>query len=493
MEEITICGYKLSENALNYLSEGLESNKSIRKLSLVQGVLSGSKAFVTFLSAVQESALEEVSLAGNELNDDCGAYIACLLESNFPLRGLVLDDNKFKDFSFALSLAKNKSLLSFEINNNPLDFTNVVSLLEMLTINKSLEHLGVSGTGSKAPAPIKENPSGLLTINEALTLKLANILRYSSLTSISIDLDPECSMQLKELEISISKHNRTLINLSSPLINWNSVSGILYNIQRALKANLWLNDRTQEIPQDIEDLIVAKLGRKETVQSESFKSSPSKISPNKTPHKVVNRKDSTESKNSDTTIVENKNIKEMSFGKSAISKYLKKDDSLNKFIQGISGKMSELEEKFNLYTSKTDSYMERIEQQISESRRGEDLTALASSVKEIQAKLDQIETEKMSQKNVVEEYIQKLEALKFKESEASSKRSSRRLRAQKFEKESFDSSRGRVFNDTQQSIQSDDVKGRICNLEQKIQRIETDSMKINKFGQKLKGTMVLDI
>lgn len=492
MEEITISGFNLSENALNCLAEGLESNKSLRRLNLVQGVLNGSKSFVGFLNAVQESALEELSLAGNGLNDDFGAYIACLVESNYPLRGLTLDDNRFKDFSFALSLAKNKSLLSFEISNNPLEFTNIVSLLEMLTINKTLQHLGIAGTNSKAPAPIKENPSGLLTINEALTLKLANILRYSSIPSISIDIDPDCAMQLKELEISITKHNRSLIYLASPLINWNQSTGVLSSILRALKANLWLSDRSQEMPQDIEDLVCSKLGRKDQVQNDSFKVSPNKISPNKTPHKTIVRKDSLESKNSDTTIVENKNIKEMSFGKSAISKYLKKDDSLSKFLHGINGKMNELEEKFNLYTNKTDSYMERMEQQISGSRRGEDLSALACSVKEIQLKLEQIEIEKGSQKNIIEEYIQKLEALKFKESEISSRRSSRRLRAQKLEKDSFDSNRVRSFNDTEQSIQSESIRGRICNLEQKIHKIETNSDKIDKFDQRLKGTMVFD-
>jgi hypothetical protein len=340
---------------------------------------------------------------------------------------------------------------------------------------------------NRSPAPIKENPSGLLNINEAVTIKLANVLRYSYIASVDIDIDPTCIMQLKELEISISKHNRTLVHLSSPLINWNNSSPVIQGIQKALKANSWLSDRTQEIPEDLEDLISAKLGRG---TNESFRTSP-----NKTPHKTMTRKDSWESKTSDTTIVENKNIKEMSFGKSAISKYLKKDDSLSKFLTGISGKMNDLEEKFNLYTNKTDIYMERIEQQITASRRGEDLAGLTHSIQEIQNKLERLESDKSNQQNVVEDYIKKLEALKFKEpNQPSSRRSSRRLRSQqrveKSMENSFESSKIQGFNDTEQSINSDSIRGRINHLEQKIQKLENDSEKVDKFGQKLKSTMV---
>lgn len=365
-------------------------------------------------------------------------------------------------------------------------------MLEMLTINKTLQHLGLAGMASKAPAPIKENPSGLLNINEAVTIKLANVLRYSYIASIDIDLDPTCLMQLKELEISISKHNRTLVKLTSALINWNNNNLSLNGILKALKANVWLSDRTQEIPAELEDLISVKLGRKGE-NNESFKSSP-----NKTPHKTLNRKDSWESKNSETTIVENKNIKEMSFGKSAISKYLKKDDSLSKFLHNINGKMNDIEEKFNNYSSKTDLYMEKLEQQISASKRGEDLTTITQSIQDIQSKLEKFESEKSAQHNVVDEYIKKLESLKFKEpSEPSSKRSSRRLRSslrqEKSFTDTFESNRIKDFGDTGNSINSDSLRGRILNLEQKIQKLENDSEKINKVDQKLRSTIVRNI
>ena len=89
----------------------------------------------------------------------------------------------------------------------------------MLTINKTLQYIGLKGISFKGPAPIKENPSGLLNIDEAITLKLANILRYSNICCIAIDLNSNVALQLKELEITITKHNKTLMKIDSSLIN----------------------------------------------------------------------------------------------------------------------------------------------------------------------------------------------------------------------------------------------------------------------------------
>lgn len=441
-----------------------------------------SKSFIVFLSSIQESeSLESLDLSCNYLDDDSGAYISCLIESSYPLLSLNLNYNRFKDFSFALPLSKNKSLVSFEISHNPLEYMNLMSMLEMLAVNKTLQHIGLAGMASNAPAPIKENHSGFLNINESLTIKLANILRYSNISSINIDLDPTCLMQLKDLEISMTKHNQTLTKLTSALINWNNLNPTLANINKALKANTWLNDRTQEIPSDLEDLISCKLEK----DQENIKSL-------KTPQKPLRRNDSFGSKNSETTIIQNKNTKLLSFNNSSKSSSLKQELSPVKIFQTISQKMSNFEKNFNNYSIKTDSFIEKLEQQLSSSNRV-NLTSITNSIQQIQNKLEKLEAEKSANNSVVNEYIKKLESLKLKQpSVPSSKRSSTRVLSCQRQEKSFGDTfdRSKDLEDTEGPNNPNALKGKIEKLEKKIKRLENDSEKMSKFDQKLRSTIV---
>ena len=477
------------------LAEGIEINKFLTKLTLSRLSIGYSKSFVLLISAIQENpTLEYLDLSENIINDDAGSFISCLIESNSSLKILKLDHNKIKDFSFALSLTKNKSLVHFSICYNPLEFVNMISLLEMLTINKYLQCLEVAGIVFKGPAPIKENPSGFLNTNEAIILKLANVLRYSNVVCICIDIDPDSQLQLKELEITIVKHNRTLVKLESALINWTQVSGNLLGIYRGLKANQWLCDRNTHVTKDIQEIINLKTSHK---KNESLNSSAdgSKYSQMHTPIKVmqdfkISRKNSFESKNSDATVIENKLIKEMSFGKSTLSKYLKEDDSFVKYLQNINDKIFNLEQNFSTYVNKTDSYMERIESKIQESQRSEEIASMSVILKDIQSRLDKFEADKTAQSGIVEDYIQKLESLKFsKDSLQSSRRSSRRLRPSK--KNSEEALELKSFEGTQ-SVCSDSLEGKIVNIDERLQKLEKDSYKVKKVKQRLKGTNVIN-
>lgn len=493
--ELCITQIPISEIALQYLSEGIEQNNIISKIALTHLSLSYSRSFVSLIAALQECiSLECLDFSNNLLNDDTGSFISELIRvpKDSSLRLLILDFNKFKDFSFAVSLAKNKSLLHFSINHNPLEFVNIVSLLEMLALNKTLQHLGVKGMNYKGPAPIKENPSGLLSSQEAITLKLTNVLRYSYICSISIDLDPSTTMQLRELETILTKHNRTLMKIESPLINWAVTSGPLLGIYKGLKANIWLSDRNTEMPNDLEDVINMKLVNK---RNSSISSTDNLRSPLRSAKKIpISRKDSVESRNSDSTVMEGKSIKEMSFGKSALSKHFKEDDTFMKCLQSMNSKIMGLEEKFLTYTTKTDSYLEKVEAQVSSSKRSDDMDSVSKALKDIQSRLDKFEKDKASQNEVVDGYIQKLQSLQFyMEALESSRRSSRRLRPQKkLVKDSIEFNELRSFEGTEQSLQSDH-KDRVMKLEERIQKIEQDSNKLNKVRQKLKGTMVKTI
>lgn len=489
LTDLLISSKSISELSLSFLAEGIENNKNLKKLTLSKLSLTYSKSFVSLITAIQESTtLEHLDLSENLLNDDTGSFISCLIESNTQLKYLNLEQNRFKDFSFALGLTKNKSLSYFSISQNPLDFVNITSLLEMLTINRSLQYLGIKGISFKGPAPIKENPSGLLNMNEAIVLKLANVLRYSQIVSIGVDLDQSAKIQLRELETTITKHNRTLMKIDAGLINWTQTTGPLLGIYRGLKANQWLFDRTTEIPKEIEDIIRIKTSQKKTdPESHRHSFSPVKaFSDNK-----GLQRDSWESKTSDTTIVETKAIKEMSFGKSALNKLLREDDSLAKYLKSMNEKIQNIEQNFTSYTVKTDLHMEKIESLVNNSRRSEDISGISTVLKDIQSRFDKFEKDKQAHELVIEDYIQRLESLRFsKDPLSSSQRSSKRLRPQSVKgqvkvKESIDLQGLQSYEGTELSIASEGPRADL--LEDRVQRLECRS---DKFKHKLRGTMV---
>ena len=524
--ELSITSKVLSENSLHFLAEGIENNKNLRKLTLSMLSLSYSKGFVSLVSGIQENpTIEYLDLSKNSLTDDTGSFISCIIESTSQLKLLILDENRIKDFSFAQSLSKNRSLLHFSLNFNPLDFVNMVSLLEMLTLNRSLQYLGLKGISFKGPAPIKENPSGLLNMDEAIALKLANVLRYSYIYAIGIDLNQESNLQLREIENSIIKHNRSLMKIDSSLINWNQINGPLLGIYRGLRANQWMSERTTEVPRDLEEIINIKLSHKRTDSlnnsAEDYKAHAG-LSPARPLQgsKGLRRKDSWDSKTSDTTVIENKSIKEMSFGKSALNKYFREDETLAKYLQNMNDKIQGIEDNFSTYASKTDLYMEKLESQISNSHRSEEITGISNVLKDIQTRLEKFEQDKSKNEGVIENYIQRLESLRFsKDSLSSSRRSSRRLRPRsevesergreiekekekvkdkdKVKKSEKDKERDSIdldvlqsYEGTQQSIISDGLKGRMTNIEERVQMLEERSLKVNKVSQRLKGTIV---
>jgi hypothetical protein len=162
-----------------------------------------------------------------------------------------LDNNLIKGADLAVALGRNETIESFAINGNPLTFESLIAFLELLASSRSLTTFSAENCPQQGPAPFKENSSGHLSKREAVLLVLACVLRYSPVRSLALDIDIQAEMQLQELANVLVKHNRSLIDLRSSLIDPNQVpsSHPLHTIYQALKANLWLSEN-EILPKD---------------------------------------------------------------------------------------------------------------------------------------------------------------------------------------------------------------------------------------------------
>ena len=213
-------GQRIGPKGLSFLSTGIQSSNSLKKLSLPRNGICSVESITTLCYALQSNnSIETLDLSENDIDDNAAEGLKELIKSNGIIKNLKLDHNLISTTYFAVSLCENNSITHFSISFNPLSFENFISLLEMLNINLTLLFIGLKGINFLGSANIKENQSGVLTKQEAIVLKLANTLRHSNLNTISIDIDPSAILQLRELEVTLLKHNTTLINMYSDTIN----------------------------------------------------------------------------------------------------------------------------------------------------------------------------------------------------------------------------------------------------------------------------------
>lgn len=273
IQELRISGYALSASALALLTSGLTGNESISQLSLDSDDLGDSDGLQTLTRALStHPGLLSLDLSHNRYFphsiDDPGAVILSeLLEANQVLRAFDISGNQVTGRDLAVALSHNSTIEHFAINDNPLSFEALIAFLELLSSNRSLLQLEIEGCPQTGPAPLKENSSGHLSKSEAVILVLSYVLRYSTVRSLSVDIDMEAEVQLQELEGTVVKHNRTLVELRSRLVDPNTIRPAhpLHTIYKALKANKWLADN-EALPRDerfdpessICDLISAK-------------------------------------------------------------------------------------------------------------------------------------------------------------------------------------------------------------------------------------------
>lgn len=273
IRELTLSGYALGTPALALLTSGLAENETIVSLVLDSADIGDVEGVQTLVRGLADhQGLISLSLTRNRyslgrIEDSGAAVLAEFLEVNQVLRALDVSGNRVTSHDLAIALSHNTAVEHFAANDNPLSFEALIAFLELLSSNRSLQVLEVEGCPQTGPAPLKENSSGHLSKSEAVILVLSYVLRYSTVKSLAVDIDLEAEVQLQELEGTVVKHNRTLIDLRSRLIDPTSIRPAhpLHTIYKALKANKWLADN-EALPRDqrfdpessICDLVTAK-------------------------------------------------------------------------------------------------------------------------------------------------------------------------------------------------------------------------------------------
>ena len=198
------------------LVDALKKTEYIKKLTISNTEASFNSVELLVSYVTSSKSLEYLDLSNNSFTDLYSLILSSLFESQLKI--LILEKNKFEDTVFSSELSNNIDLLHYSLSFNPLKYSSVISLLEALSENKTLQYLGLSGIQFKGAAPIKENSSGLLDAQEGIILKLSYVLRNSFLACICFDINPNCTIQLKELENTMIKYNKLLTCIESKFI-----------------------------------------------------------------------------------------------------------------------------------------------------------------------------------------------------------------------------------------------------------------------------------
>lgn len=220
LTDLSISQQSLSTTSMTKLAAGISATTTLKKLTLKSNKFADIQCFSLFAQALQvNSSLGLLDLSHNGLNDESVNHLCEYIETNTNLTILILDSNQITNSRIAASLSINESIHTVSLCNNPLSFDALNSILDMLTVNRKIVSLHLSGIVLEGSAPLKENSSGHLSKVEAMILKLAYVLRYSTISAISIEIDPNCVVQLGELERTLTKYNRRLTTINSSLIN----------------------------------------------------------------------------------------------------------------------------------------------------------------------------------------------------------------------------------------------------------------------------------
>lgn len=276
--EISITGQNFDAAKLKILSSILEVKGDLKRLVLSNNKIKDPDGIEYLCLGIKNSMIEYLDLSNNKISDDSVDFIADMIE-NSNLAAINLDNNLISKGTLAQIVSKSERLQYLSINFNPLTYEFVSAILNGLILNKSLKSLHIKGIKLEGPAPIKENSSGQLTKKEGIILKLAYILRQSTISNLSIDIDINAKVQLEELEKTLIKYNSKLTTLISEGIDWKCVpyKSPLLGISKALKANIWITKNSslpkekQSIPSsDIEEIVLLKLQVPKGEQSECF-------------------------------------------------------------------------------------------------------------------------------------------------------------------------------------------------------------------------------
>ena len=276
--EISITGQALDAGKLRILYQILEMKLNLKRLILSSNKINDRESIEFLCLGIKKSQIEYLDLSNNQIGDDCVEIISDMLEHS-RIIAINLDSNQISKGPLPHVLSKSDRIQFFSINSNPLSYEFVSDLLGALMLCKTIKSLHTRGICLEGPAPIKENTNGYLSKKEAIILKLAYVLRFSSVIIISIDIDSTLHVQLEELEKTLVKYNTKLTAINSEGIDWKNVryNGPLMGIYKALKANAWLSQNTQlpkekqtDLADDIEELVLMKMQVPRIDNCESF-------------------------------------------------------------------------------------------------------------------------------------------------------------------------------------------------------------------------------
>lgn len=213
------------------------------------------------VSGISYSSVKVLDVSKCSLGDSHSVCIQELLKTS-SLSGLNLESNSFKTLNLYQVLCENHYIEDFNISHNPLGLNEVLALMDALVINKSLKILGIQGFN-----------------NILFDQKLADVLKRSFLIVLRYDLGVLDLNVVKEVENTLMMHNRCLVSIESKGIDWDglNVKHPLYQIKKALKANLWLSQNedlpsevNDEIFMDVQDVIIMKQKVEKSERNEIF-------------------------------------------------------------------------------------------------------------------------------------------------------------------------------------------------------------------------------
>ena len=79
IQEISLVGYRMSEDSCRRLNEGVLKSKSLKVFRLNLCIYKPKLLEILVPGLSQNLHIEEINLAANELNDDCGQMIAKII------------------------------------------------------------------------------------------------------------------------------------------------------------------------------------------------------------------------------------------------------------------------------------------------------------------------------------------------------------------------------------------------------------------------------
>lgn len=250
----------ITPKSLSFLSQSLQGNTNIQFLTLSSNIILGDLS--EFLKSIETSSIKSLDLSKNQLTDSQNPYIISLLKQS-TLSSLNLESNQFKSLNLYQALTDNNYLEELSISYNPLGLNELLSVFDALIANKSLKILGIQGFN-----------------NIVFDQKLADVLKRTLLIVLKYDLDMADFKVLKEIEENLLKYNRSLVSIESKGVDWDSISAKhpLWQIKRALKANLWLSQNdslpselNDEIFMDVQEVVFQKMNSEKVVmENESF-------------------------------------------------------------------------------------------------------------------------------------------------------------------------------------------------------------------------------